>query len=95
MLAEEEDLAGLPRINRELLGRIEAVDSPQRAVLDVNSTEIPVYRQQEENAYNGHRGSASYHPLLLFNGEGDSLGAKLRPRNVHYAEDEELSLIHI
>ena len=26
-------------------------------------------------------------PLLLFNGEGDCLGAKLRPGNVHSAED--------
>src|ERR1039457_1658006 len=29
----------------------------------------------------------SSHPLLLFNGEGDCLGAKLRPGNVHSAED--------
>ena len=27
------------------------------------------------------------HPLLLFNREGDCLAAKLRPGNVHSAED--------
>ena len=43
MLAEEENFAGLARINRELIGRVEAVDSPQRVVLDMDSTEIPVY----------------------------------------------------
>ncbi len=30
--------------------------------------------------------SACYHPLLLFNREGDCLAAKLRPGNVHSAE---------
>ena len=36
---------------------------------------------------NGHFESTYYHPLLLFNGEGDCLAAKLRPGNVHSAED--------
>jgi hypothetical protein len=47
MLAEEENFAGLARLNRELLGKAEAMDSPQRVVLDMDSTEIPVYGQQE------------------------------------------------
>jgi hypothetical protein len=42
MLAAEENFAGLARINRELIGRVETVDSPQRVVLDMDSTEIPV-----------------------------------------------------
>src|SRR5262249_37414770 len=37
-----------------------------------------------------------YHPLLLFNGDGDCLAAKLRPGNVHSAEGwEELLLPEI
>jgi hypothetical protein len=56
-------------------------------VLDMDSTEIPVYGQQENSAYNGHFESTCYHPLLLFNGEGDCLAAKLRSGNVHSAED--------
>jgi hypothetical protein len=51
------------------------------------STEIPVYGQQEKSAYNGHFESTCYHPLLLFNREGDCLSAKLRPGNVHSAYD--------
>ena len=35
-------------INRQLVGRVEAVDSPQWVVLDMGSTEIPVYGQQEK-----------------------------------------------
>src|ERR1035437_4298018 len=54
MLAEQENFAGLVRINRELIGKAEAVDSPQRVVLDMDSTEIPVYGQQENSAYDGH-----------------------------------------
>jgi hypothetical protein len=87
MLAEEENFAGLARINRELIGRVEAVDSPQRVVLDMDSTEIPVYGQQEQSAYNGHFESTCYHPLLLFNRDGDCLAEKLRPGNVHSADD--------
>jgi hypothetical protein len=54
LLAEEENFAGLATINRELIGRAEAIGSPQRVVLDMDSTEIPVYGQQEGCAYNGH-----------------------------------------
>ncbi len=93
MLAEAENFAGLARINRELIGRVEAVDSPQRVVLDMDSTEIPVYGQQENSAYNGHFESTCYHPLLLFNREGDCLTGKLRPGNVHSADGWEEVLL--
>jgi energy-coupling factor transporter ATP-binding protein EcfA2 len=93
VLSQEENLSGLAAINRELIARAEAIDSPQHVVLDMDSTEIPVYGQQENSAYNGHFESTCYHSLLLFNGEGDCLAAKLRPGNVHSAEDwEELLL---
>ena len=62
----------------------------------MDSTEIAVYGQQEQSAYNGHFESTCYHPLLLFNREGDCLAAKLRPGNVHSAEGwEELLLPEI
>jgi hypothetical protein len=54
--------------------------------------EIPVYGQQEQSAYNGHFESTCYHPLLLFNREGDCLPAKLRPGNVHSADDWDVLL---
>ena len=96
MLAEEKNFAGLARVNRELIGRAEAFDSQYRAVLDMDSTEIPVYGEQEQSAYNGHFESTCFHPLLLFNRDGDCLAAKLRPGNVHSAEGwEELLLPEI
>jgi hypothetical protein len=96
LLAQPENLAGLARINRELVAKAEAIDSPRRVVLDMDSTEIPVYGRQEQSAYNGHFESTCYHPLLLFNREGDCLAAKLRSGNVHSAEGwEELLLPEI
>ncbi len=96
LLAEEENFAGLARVNRELIGRAEAIRSHYRTVLDMDSTEIPVYGEQEQSAYYGHFESTCFHPLLLFNREGDCLAAKLRPGNVHSAEDwEELLLPEI
>jgi hypothetical protein len=96
LLSQEGNLNGLSLINRELIAKAEGVDSPPRVVLDMDSTEIPVCGQQEHSADNGHCESTCYHPLLVFNREGDCLAAKLRPGNVHSAEDwEELLLPEI
>jgi Transposase DDE domain group 1 len=65
VLTEEKNFTGLARLNRALLGRAEAMDSTCRAVLDMDSTEIPVYGEQEQSAYNGYFESTCYHPLLL------------------------------
>lgn len=96
LLTQAANLAGLARLNREMIARAEAITTPRRVVLDMDSTEIKVHGQQEQSAYNGHFASTCYHPLLLFNREGDCLGAKLRPGNVHSAEGwEELLLPEI
>ena len=86
LLTQAENLAGLAVLNRELVAKGENIASPRRVVLDMDSTEVPVYGRQEHSAYNGHFESTCYHPLLLFNREGDCLAAKLRPGNVHSAE---------
>ena len=92
-LAEEENFRGLARLNRELISGAEAGDSAYRVVLDMDSTEIPVSGQQEQSAYNRHFESTCYHPLLLFNREGDCLAAQLRPGNVHSADGWEEVLL--
>jgi Transposase DDE domain group 1 len=61
----------------------------------MDSTEVPVYGQQENSAYNGHFESTCYHPLLLFNCEGDS-GCQAAAGNAHSAAEwEELLLPEI
>ena len=85
MLAGDQKFTGLVRIKRKLIGKVEAIDVQQWIVLDIDSTEIPVYGEQEQSANNGHFESTCYHPLLLFNRDEDYLAAKLRPGNVHSA----------
>ena len=62
VLARDENLAGLEAINRGLIAQAETIESPQRVVLDMDSTEIPVYGQQEQSAYNGHFESTCVQP---------------------------------
>ena len=59
----------------------------------MDSSESPVYGEQEQSAYNGYFGSVCYHPLFLFNSQGDCLAAKLRAGNVHSAEGWEELLV--
>ena len=92
-LAAEENFAGVAAITRELIARVEAVDAPQRIVLDMDSTEIPIDGRQEQSADNGHFEFPCDHPRLLFNRDGDCLAAKLRPGNVHRAEGWEEALL--
>ena len=54
ILASEENLLGLMAVNRELVAQAETEDDSARVVLDMDSTESPVYGQQEGSAYNGH-----------------------------------------
>ncbi len=73
-MTQPENLAGLGRISRDLIAKAEVIDSGHRVVLDMDSTEVPVYGRQEHNAYNGHFDSTCHHPLL-FNRDGDCLAA--------------------
>ena len=84
VLAEERNYHGLGRLNTELVQR--AATGTRRVILDIDSSESPVHGAQEQAAYNGHFESVCYHPLFVFNPEGDCLAAKLRPGNVHSAE---------
>jgi hypothetical protein len=87
VLLTDENLRGLEQLNAEWVGRAMARTAHRRIILDMDSSESPVYGEQEEAAYNGHFGSVCYHPLFVFNQFGDCEGAKLRPGNVHSAHD--------
>jgi hypothetical protein len=87
LLTREEHLVGLVAVNRDVIGQAETLDRSDCTVLDMDSSESPVHGQQEGSAYNGHFESVCYHPLFLFNDHGDCLAAKLRPGNVHSADD--------
>jgi hypothetical protein len=74
--------AALTRCTDSLLRR----KNKKRLIIDLDSTEDPAHGKQEGVAYNGHFAKNCFHPLFGFTSEGDCLGAKLRPGNVHSAD---------
>jgi hypothetical protein len=62
MLHQGENSAGLARLNQALIGKVEGTDSGYRTILDMDSTEVPVYGEQEQSAYNGYLESTCFHP---------------------------------
>jgi len=78
-----EALAGaLTRATDALLKR----KNKRRLIIDLDCSEDPAHGKQEGVAYNGHFGKNCFHPLFCFTSEGDCLGARLRPGNVHSAD---------
>jgi Transposase DDE domain group 1/Lipocalin-like domain len=71
VLTEERNYRGLARLNTALIQHAAARSANQRVTLDIDSSESPVHGAQEQSAYNGHFESVCYHPLFVFNPEGD------------------------
>ena len=86
VLAEERNYQGLARLNTALIQHAAPRSPTRRVTLDIDSSESPVYGAQELSAYNGHFESVCYHPLFVFNQDGDCLAATLRPGNVPSAK---------
>jgi len=86
VLISEENLWGLRQLNAGWVDQAVVRTRHQRIILDMDSSESPLYGEQEGAAYNGHFGCVCYHPLFLFNQFGDCEGAMLRPGNVHSAD---------
>jgi hypothetical protein len=86
VLVTEENLRGLGQLNAEWIDHAIARTRHRRIILDMDSSESPVYGEQEGATYNGHFETVCYHPLFLFNEFGDCEGAIPRPGNVHSAE---------
>lgn len=86
VLADEQNYHGLTRLNADLIRHAAARSPSRRVTLDIDSSESPVHGTQEQSAYNGHFEAVCYHPLFVFNPEGDCLAVKLRPGNVPSAQ---------
>lgn len=50
-----------------------------RVVLDLDSSVSPTHGNQENSVWNGHFGCRCYHPLFVFNQDGDLERCALRP----------------
>ena len=87
VLVTRENLRGLEQLNAAWVDGAMAHTKHRRIILDMDSSESPVYGEQEGATYNGHFECVCYHPLFCFNQFGDCEGAMLRPGNVHSAQD--------
>ena len=95
VLTEEWNYQGLARFNTDLVQHDATRPCTRRVTLEIDSSESPVHGAQEQSAYNSHFESVCYHPLFVFNQDGDCLAAKLRPGNVHSADGWEKILLPI
>ena len=86
VLITAENQKGLEQLNAEWVERAMTRTRHHRIILNMDSSESPVYGEQEGAVYNGHFQSVCYHPLFLFNHFGDCEGALLRSGNVHSAD---------
>ncbi len=66
--------------------RIHERKSMKRIILDMDSSESPTYGNQQGTAYNGYFECTCYHPLFVFNHQGDLENTMLRQGNLHSAE---------
>ena len=86
ILTEQDNLAKMDEMLMKWIEKADTSRGVKEIVLDMDSSESPVYGNQEGGVYNGYFETKCYHPLFCFNQQGDCLKAKLRPGNVHSAD---------
>jgi len=86
ILTEGNNLDRMDEMLFKWIEKVDKVRGVKTIILDLDSSESPVYGGQEGSAYNGYFGLTCYHPLFCFNQFGDCLKVKLRPGNVHSAD---------
>jgi hypothetical protein len=66
-LAINDNLAALAGLSGYWIDRIHDRQPPKKIVLNMGSSVIPTYGEQEGATFNGHFGCNWYHPLFLLN----------------------------
>lgn len=86
--ASDDNRAVLASAMRDRAIAVRAAKPRQRfCIVDVDSLPVEVHGHQKGSAYNGHYRMQMFHPLLATLGDdGDFVGVKLRPGNVHTAD---------
>ena len=87
MLVHPDNLAALMNMPGQWVDLLRQRRPIRKLILDMDSSVSETYGDQEGTAYNGHFECECYHPLFLFNQDGDVEYAKLRPGNVASADD--------
>jgi len=77
-----DNLTALADLSGRWIDRVQGQRARTTLVLDIDSSVSPTYGAQEGTAYNGHFACTCYHPLFVFNQDGDLERCALRPGNV-------------
>lgn len=91
-LARPENLAMLANLSGHWIDQVAKRRPRGRVVLDMDSSVSPTHGDQEGSVWNGHFVCTCYHPLFVFNQDGDLERCALRPGNVHSADGWEAVL---
>jgi len=86
-LTEPRNLESLMSMPGQWVDSIRERKPMKKLILDMDSSVSPTHGDQEGSAYNGHFGCDCYHPLFVFNQDGDVERALLRKGNVASADD--------
>jgi Transposase DDE domain group 1 len=89
VLATPENLAALADMSGCWIDCHHQARGLKWITLDMDSSVSPTHGAQEWAAWNGHFDCSCYHPLFVFNQFGHLERCKLRPGNVHSADDWE------
>ena len=81
----DERLDPLADLSGHWIDRVRPRRARTALVLDIDSSVSPTYGAQEGTGYNGHFACTCYHPLFVFNQDGDLERCALRAGNVHSA----------
>ena len=92
VLTDPDNLAALTAIPGQWVDSVYQRRPLKKLILDMDSSVSPTHGQQEGSMYNGHFGCTCYHPLFLFNQDGDVERAMLRHGNVASADDNQVRL---
>jgi hypothetical protein len=67
----------------------------QLIVLDIDSTDDETHGEQQLTFFHGFYDQHMYHPLLVFDGEGQLVTVLLRPGNAHAARSARTTLVRV
>ena len=86
ILSDERNRAALLSLNGTWIDQVRARRRSPTLILDIDSSESPVHGDQEGAEYNGYFGCVCYHPIFVFNQDGDLERRAPRPGNVASAD---------
>ncbi len=90
---DEDSLHQFEQIFRLFRQKIYGIMPPENILLDLDSTLLQTYGEQEGEGFNYHYQSHGYHPLLCFDGmTGDLLKIELRKGTEYCGKDADLFL---